>query len=179
MIIENFAALSAQEQIDFATNIMKTINSEKIFSADTQFEITNVEAEDMTGSLVIEAAVTNPFEVSRKATWTCESEEDAEADPGFEASYDNALFEDAKAVFPATAVIDDYTITLEIADVEEVGDEAVEVEVDRVSREDSGIGSYEYFGFEGNDSQPYVEVYGTIVSSCDGAFVFYVEPKDM
>jgi hypothetical protein len=48
-VIENFAALSAQEQRTFAEALIKTINSESIFSSEVNFEITAVEAEEMSG----------------------------------------------------------------------------------------------------------------------------------
>jgi hypothetical protein len=74
------------------------------------------------------------------------------------------------------AVIEGYKVSLDISDVDE--DEAIEVEVDNISHEDSGIGSYEYWGHMEYDSQPYVEVEGTIVKACTCALAFFVYPVD-
>lgn len=176
-VIENFAALSAQEQKEFAVALLKTINSENIFSSETNFELTNVEANDFTGGLIIEVSHTNPIEVSRPATWTCAEEEDAGVDPKYDADYENDVYEDAKKAFKTTSTeIDGYKVSLEIADLYEL--ENTEINVDSTSQEDAGIGDYEYFGFTGHDSQPYIQVEGTIVTACDCALAFFVEPAD-
>ena len=176
-VIENFAALSAQEQREFANSLVKTINSESIFSSEVDFEITRIEADDLTGSLMIEVSHTNAIEVPRKATWTCDDAEDATDDPGFEANYDNSIIEDAKKAFKTlSTVIDGYKISLEISDVD--ANDAVDVEVDHISQEDAGIGDYEYWGDVGYDSRPYVEVEGTIVKACDCSLAFFVDPDD-
>lgn len=177
-VIENFAVLSAEEQNKFAEALLKTINSDGIFSAVTDFRITGIEANDITGGLAIEVSHTNPIEVSRNATWTCDSEDEAENDPGSNADFTNTIFEDAEKVFKTlSAVVDGYIVSLEISDVEEV--DTIEVEVDSISYEDAGIGDYEYFGFTGTDSQPYVEVDGTIVKDCECALTFFVEPNNV
>lgn len=176
-VIENFAALSDKEQMEFAVALLKTINSEFIFSSDTEFEIVEVNADDLTGGLAIEVSHTNPIEVSREATWTCNDEEDANDDPGFEADYENSILEDTKKAFKTlSTVIDGYNIELEISDVD--ANDTVEIEVDSISHEDAGIGSYEYWGEVGYDSQPYVEVEGTIVKACECSLTFFVDPVD-
>ena len=175
MTIENFAAIPFQEQMKFAEALLKTINSENTFSDNTNFEIDGIEVDEFTGGLIVTVSQTNPISVSRKATWTCDSEEDAEDDPGFEADYENYLFEDAKKAFKTlSTVIDGYNVTLEIDDVDEQDTDA-EIEIDNISQEDSGIGDYEFWGERGYDSNPYVEVTGTITRECDCALTFYVE----
>ena len=72
MVIENFAALSTQEQIAFATALLKTINSESTF-ADVKFELVGVEPDDLTGGLQVDVSHTESIDVSRSATWTCAS----------------------------------------------------------------------------------------------------------
>lgn len=176
-VIENFAAVSVEEQRNFAEALLKTINSENTFSDKTKFELDGLEADDINGGIWIGVSHTNTIEVSRDATWSCDSADDAEDDPGFEADYSNYLFEDAKKAFKTlSTVIDGYKVSLEISDVDE--GETVRVEVDSVSHEDSGIGDYEYWGTRGHDSQPYVEVQGTIVKECECYIAFYVEPDD-
>lgn len=176
-VIENFAELSFEEQQKFAEALIKTINSEKLFYDGTQFEITGIEAVDMDGSLMIEVSHADPIEVEREATWTCDSKEEASSDPGYDADYVNYLIDDAKSAFKIlSTVIDGYKVTLDIADVDE--DDTIEVEVDSTSNEDGGIGDYEYWGRRGHDSDPYVEVTGTIVKACECALAFFVEADD-
>ena len=176
-VIENFAALSAQEQMEFATKLLATINSEHVFTADTTFELDSVEADDFAGGLIMLLSHPDTIDVSREATWSCGDEDEASSDPGYDAEYVNSVYEDAKSAFKTlSTVIDGYKISLEIDDVDEV--ETVEVEVDSISHEDAGIGHYEYWGEIGYDSRPYVEVEGTIVKACDCALSLYVEIAD-
>jgi hypothetical protein len=177
-VIENFAELSFKEQKDFAEALLKTINSENIFTEATNFELDGIEADEMTGGLSIMVSQTNPIEVRREASWTCDNEDDASDDPGFEATYENYLFEDAKKVFKTTStVIDGYEVTLEIGDVEELDTDA-EVEVTNISHEDDGIGDYEFWGERGHDSRPYVSVEGTITRECECSLSFFIEPAE-
>lgn len=180
-IIENFAALSAQEQREFAEALLKTINSERIFSDQTNFELIDIEASDLTGGLYISVAQTNPIEVVRKATWQVSDEDEAEnfaRDYEYEVNYESDIDDDAlKAFKTGSAVIDSYKVEIEIDDVDEEYD-PVDVEVEHISHEDAGIGSYEFWGDRGYDSRPYVEVKGVIVKSCDCSLSFYVEPNE-
>lgn len=174
-VIENFAALSEKEQREFAEALVKTINSESSFTADTDFEIESVEVYEHDGSLLINANTAGSMEVRRAATWTCKTSEDAEDDPGYGADYEESIYKDVKNAFKTTSVeIDGYTVTVDIADVDE--EETAAVEVQTVTEEDSGIGSYDYFGFTGIDSHPYVAVEGTIVKECKVYLGFFVEP---
>jgi hypothetical protein len=175
--VENFAALPIKDQLSFAEKLVKTINTEKIFADDVHFEITGVETDDFTGGLMVSVSHTDPIEVCRRATWTCDTEDDAEDDPGFEADYDNALIDDTRKAFktPAT-VIEGYRVSLEINDVD--ADATVSIEVTDISHEDDGIGDYEYWGSKGHDSRPYIAVEGTITKSCECSLGFFVEPVD-
>jgi hypothetical protein len=176
-VIENFVVLPAKEQLEFAAKLLETINSKNLFSDNTNFEIISVEADELTGGLWIEVSHTNPIEVSREATWTCDTEDSAESDPGYDADYYDLIFEDAKKAFKTlSAEVDGYKVSLELHDVDE-GD-TVSVKADNISHEDSGIGGYEYWGHRGYDSNPYVEVSGTIVKACECAIAFSVEPID-
>jgi hypothetical protein len=163
-VIENFAELSVKEQFDFAAALVKTLNSEKTFSSDVEFEVAGIEADDMTGGLAIILSHKDLIEVSRPAVWTCSDEDEAGHVPE-DADFDNLKFEDAKKVFKTLAAeIEGYSISLEIDDVEE--EHIVEVEVDKITDEDAGIGHYEFWGETGYDSQPYCEVTGTLVQEC-------------
>lgn len=175
-IIENFAALSAQEQRAFAETLLKTINSERIFSDQTNFELVDLETSDFTGGLYIHVAQTNPMEVARKATWQAADEDEK---PHYsDIDYDNDIDEDVLKEFKTgSAIIDGYKVELEIDDVDE-DLYPVDFEVERVRHEDSGIGRYEFWGDVGYDSRPYIEIDGVIISSCDCALTFYVEPND-
>ncbi len=176
-VIENFAELSAKEQQDFAAAIVKTINSEQIFTSETDFKVAKVEIDDFTGGLMIEVTPTNYFEVARDATWEVDDEEDAHSDPGNDVVYAADIYHDTKDVFKVNeAVIDGYKITLYTGDIDE--GETVDVEVDEINYEDAGIGSYEFWGIPGYDSHPYIEVLGTITKACTIDVGFLVEPND-
>jgi len=173
-VIENFAALSAQEQRDFANSLIETINSESIFSSEVDFEITEVEADELDGSLMIKVSHTDTIEVSRKATWQAADEEDASSDPGYDADYEESIYTDAEESFKTlSAVIDDYKVSLDIADIDET--DTIDIEIDNIDHEDSGYGDYEYWGMRGHDSRPFVVVQGTIVKACECSLAFFVE----
>ncbi len=176
-VIENFDAISVQEQIKFAEALLNTINSERIFTDQTNFELESVEADEFTGGIIIGVKQTNPIEVERKAAWTAANEDDAESDPD-DADYDNDIDDDVLKSFKVgSAIIDGYKVEIAVDDVN-ADYRPVEVEVDRISHEDAGIGHNEFWGVSSFDSRPYVAVVGTIVESCDCALSFYVEPVD-
>lgn len=179
-IIENFAELSAQEQRSFAEALVKTINSERIFTADTDFAIDKVEPYEMSGDLVIEITQTDPIEVSRNATWTALDEDSAEEAAGEyeeDVDYEGSTFEALEKAFKTlSATIDGYTVSLQVDDME--SEEFSGATVKRISHEDDGIGEYEYWGHVGYDSRPYVEVEGTIVTACKGYLSLWVEPSN-
>lgn len=175
-VIENFAALSEQEQQKFAATLLKTINSEKTFIDDNSFKIDRVEADEFTGGLIIEVSHTEPIEVARPATWSANNTEDVNDTPEYP-DYSNNMSEDVKAAFKTTeTIIDGYKVSLEIADVDET--DTVDIEVDSYEDADDGIGSYEYWGVRGYDSDPYIAVEGTIIKACDCVLVLYVDPVD-
>lgn len=176
-MIENFATLTEAEQRAFAEALLKTLNSEKTFSADTEFKLVGVEADDTTGELLIDVEHTEAISVERSATWSCAEAEDATDDPGFEATYDENIYADAAAAFKAMTVeVDGYKVSLEIHDVDEV--ETIEVVPETVREEDAGIGEYEYWGHVEYDSRPYFEVEGTITKACECVLSLTVAPAD-
>lgn len=173
-VIENFAALSVQEQRDFAETLVKTINTEKTFT-DYELKVETVEADDMTGGLVIELAHEELIEITRNATWTCGDSEEAEDKPD-DAEFENYVWEDAKQVFKTlTADLEGYSLELDISDADV--EDTVEVEAEHVSHEDAGIGHYEFWGDVGYDSRPYCEVEGTITQACTVYLTLFVEAK--
>ena len=173
-VIENFAELSFEEQRKFAEALVKTINSEHTFTDEFDFKISSEEADDFTGGLVILIEHDGLIEVSREATWQCATEDDVADDPGYSADYANFLVDDVKKVFKTLSTeIEGYKVSLEVDDADE--EETVEVNVDNYTHEDAGIGDYEYGGYRGHDSRPYIEVEGTIVRGCDCALSLYVE----
>lgn len=174
-VIENFAALSVKEQRDFAEALIKTLNSEHTFIDNINLAVANIEADDLGGGLIIELSHDPLIEVSRKATWTANDEDSAYDDPGMDADYpEYAVREAEKAFKTLTADLEGYKLELTIEDVDE--EQTLEVIVDNISHEDAGIGEYEYWGHVEYDSQPYVEVEGTIVSACQCALVLFVDP---
>lgn len=169
MVIENFAILSTKEQHEFADKLLKTLNSEKTF-LDVELVIEEVEADELSGDLVIMASTTEAVEAERNGTWATGYSRDEEeiydlthATPDsmyvdFEDSEDEAA---AKALKARSADLEGYTVTIEVENVTESDLESVS-EVDEVTEDDAGIGDYEYFGFKGTDTQPYLEVQGTL-----------------
>jgi hypothetical protein len=165
-VIENFSAISAEERLAFAEALVKTVNSENIFTSDTNFKVLEVDADETTGDLYIILETDDLVLVERDATWSCGDEEEAYEDPGYDADYAQSVFDDAKKAFKTLKTeIDGYDIELSIDDVDE--EETDEVIVETCRDEDAGIGSYEYWGHMEYDSQPYVEVEGTIVKACN------------
>lgn len=174
-VIENFAEVSFEEQKKFAEALVKTINSEGTFTDQVNFKVTGVEADEMTGGLIIELDPEDTIEVEREATWTCADRDEARRpeDPDFT----DLLSNDVKKAFKTLAVeLEGYSVTLSVDDVDE--GETVDVEVEDISDEDGGIGSYEYWGSTGYDSDPYCEVEGTIVKACTVYCSLHVEAAD-
>ena len=175
-MVDNFAMLSIEEKVDFAKTLLNKINSEDVFTNLTNFEFQDVDYNDLTGDFAIEVSLANPIEVKRFATWQAGDEEGASEGPGDDADYENSIYEDVNKTFKTLkATVDGYDITLVLSDVDE-GEDA-DVEIENISHEDAGIGSYEFWGFKGYDSQPYVEVTGTVTRLCDCTLSFFVEPQ--
>ena len=176
-MVEHFAELSTEEQVEFAKTLLNKINSDKIFSDAVDFEFQGVEVDDITGGMWIDIIQSDPISVCRRATWDAADEEDAYADPGNDADYDNTLREEIRRSFKTLSTqIDGYKVLLKIDDIDE--DETVDpdIEITGLSHEDSGIGSYEYWGFTGYDTHPYVEVEGTITKAYNCVLTLFVEP---
>ena len=175
-VMENFTELSAREQLDFANALVKTINSENIFTNQVDFRVSGVESEDMTGGLIIMLEHEGTIEVERAATWTCNDEDSAYRTPE-DPDFDDLSFNDAKKAFKTlSAELEGYVISLDVDDVDP--EEITEVEVSSISHEDAGIGHYEFWGEEGYDSQPYCEVRGTLTQACTVYCNLYVEAVD-
>ena len=176
-IIENFAELSEREQKDFAAAIIKTINTENIFTSEVDFEIHGVEVDDFDGSLMIHTQTSKPLEVTREATWSCANEDDVGDDPGYDATFENSIYDDVQSALKTLSTeLEGYKISIDVSDTGE--EETVEVNAEHYSHEDGGIGHYEYWGHDEYDSSPYVEVEGTIVKACICYVTFTVEPVD-
>jgi len=174
-IIENFAALSFEEQKKFAADLVEKINKESSLSTIINFKITEVKADDLTGNLAIEVIPEDEtLEVDRKATWYAADHHDMDPDSS-EVEYVDLLKNDVKKMFKDAADVDGYKITLEVTDIDSV--DTVGFEVDDYAEEDSGIGSYEYWGTSGYDSNPYVSVEGTITEECYVWLSLTVEPN--
>ncbi len=175
-VIENFATLSEKEQREFAEALIKTINSESIFTDQTDFKITNVEPYDHTGELLIEVEPTHPIEVSRPAAWTTSDEEDADNIMDTDIDFENSATEDIKNTFKTTsATIDGYNVTMDIADYDQTGTRAKVEKIDSITADDAGIGWYEYGDGRFYDSQPFVQVEGTIVEEYKCYIGFFVD----
>ena len=175
MPIENFAELSEQELQQFAADLVEKINNESLVSNEINFKITEVKADDLTGNLMIEVIPEDEtYEVDRKATWYAADHHDMNPDSS-DVEFVNLLKNDVKNKFKTEAVVDGYKITCEVTDVDSV--DTVGFEVDDYAEEDSGIGSYEYWGSSGYDSNPYVSVEGTITEECYIYLTLTVEPE--
>jgi hypothetical protein len=178
-IIENFAALSEQEQRVFAEKLIKTINSEKLFTDETEFTIGDVWADELAGDLTIETSTTGAITVRRNASWQANDREDADDRDisTLEVDYDEYAYKDVqKALKTLVTVIDGYRVTAEVGDTDY--EETVDVELESVVDDDSGIGSYEYWGEVGYDSHPYVEVTGIREEKHSCYVTFTVEPDN-
>lgn len=176
-VIENFAELSFEEQKKFAEALVKTVNSESIFTDDTNFTLTGVEVDELTGGLIINIEHDDLIEVPRKASWECGVADDVHdiPDDSNYISYADLIFNDAKKAFKTLeAEIEGYKVSLEVDDAD--AEETIGTQVDSYSQEDAGIGHYEFWGDVGYDSHPYIEVLGTIVEGCNCALSLYVEP---
>ena len=177
-MIENFAELSFEEQKKFAEALVKTLNSEHTFIDYADFKVSKVEADDLTGDLIIELEHDDPIYVSRKADWADLSNVyDLDIKDLDDVDFVSSIFEDAEKAFKVlSADVEGYTVSLSVDDVDQ--DEVFDVAVTYSSKEDSGIGNYDYFGFRGYDSRPYVEAEGIIEIACTCALSLYVEPTN-
>ena len=172
-VIYNFSELAEKELQQFAADLIAKINSESIFTNEVNFKLESVEADDMSGDLCIYITNEELLEVPREATWQASSEDDMHHPE--DEDFTNSIYDDVKKVFKTlTAELDGYRITLDVDDAD--AEDRVDVEVDNYTHEDSGIGSYEFWGDVGYDSHPYLEVEGTITSGCSCYMSLTVEP---
>ena len=172
--IINFNDLEIHELQSFAEDFVDKINTGNILTSDANFEVENVEADELSGDLAISIFNKNYYiPVARKATWQSANEEEARnpIDPDFHYS----IYEDVEKAFNVREFeIDGYKVTVEIDDVND--EEVIDVDPESISSEDSGIGDYEFFGMRGHDSNPYYEVEGTITLGCTCFLTLWVEP---
>lgn len=175
-MVKNFVELSVEEQINFARTLIEELNKSSIFIEATDLEFQDVYVEDT--QAVIDLSFKNPIKVSRQATWQAGTEEAAEEDPCSDAAYDTTIRDEVKKAFKALDLeFNNYHLSLEINDIEEDETVEAEIEINHLSHEDSGIGSYEFWGFKGYDSNPYVEVEGTVTKAYNCTLTLVVESK--
>ncbi len=173
-VITNFNTLSENELQQFAKTLVHKINKDFIFSSDVTFKIESVEADELSGDLMINVINEDTVEVPRKANWQCVAKEDISNPERPECH--NDIYRDTKKVFKSLeANIDGYKVTITIEEVDE--GELTDVIVDNYEYVEDGIGEYEYWGHVGYDSCTYIEVVGTIVQSCNCYFSLLVEPR--
>ena len=174
MVIENFNELSEQELLKIAEELVAKINSESIFTDEATLKVLEVEADKLTGNLSIYANTEEPITVGRYAGWSAVDEDSLTADMDDVEYYGSIKEETLECLLKTSEVIDGYKVTLTIDDVWE--EDIVDKEVTTYSSADAGIGSYEYFGYSGYDSIPYVEVEGIIYKACYPTFELTIEP---
>lgn len=168
-----FTDMSEAELRAFAESMVKTVNSEKLFSDDISFEFAKAEIDEFNGGLWIELASDDTIEVERPAYWQAADADDI--DSADDVDFSNSIYKDVANMFKATKVeVGGFSVELNVTDV---GDsEIIDVIPGSVRHEDSGIGSYEYGDYRGYDSHPYVETDGTIIESCYCYLDLFVEP---
>ena len=179
-VIENFAALSAQEQQDFASALVKTINSESTFTSDVDFRILEIEANDLTGALEIFVETIDALNVARAATWMQYDEDEIHSKPDYDTNieYEDSIESDILEALKTTSVeLEGYKISVKLEDYDEV-EEIAEFEVNDYEHGEDGIGWYEYQGRDYYDSHDVYEIDGTITSTINVGLTFIVEPID-
>jgi hypothetical protein len=179
-VIENFAALSEQEQRAFAEALVKTINSESTFTSDVDFRILEIEANDLTGALEIFVETIDALDVARAATWLQYDEDEIHRRPDYDTDieYEDSIESDILEALKTTSVeLEGYKISVKLEDYDKV-EEIAEFEVDDYSHSEDGIGWYEYQGRDYYDSHDVYEIDGTITSTISVGLTFIVEPID-
>lgn len=181
-VIENFAALSIQEQQDFASALVKTINSESTFTSDVDFKILDIAADDLTGALEIfvEPEENSLLEVQRTATWVQYDEDEIHSKPDYDTNieYEDSIESDILDALKTTSVeLDGYKISVKLEHYEKI-EEIAEFEVNSYEHGEDGLGWYEYQGRDYYDSHDVYEIDGTITSTVNVGLTFIVEPID-
>lgn len=174
MVIENFSTLSREELNQFAKKLLDKINAESLITDEVDLQLPTDEdaiwANEMTGNLHI---ALDAVDISGAvgATWQSPVDEPYEfddADEDGEPDFDGALNKEV--------VVDGYKVTVTVDDYEYL--ERLEVEVLDYSEEDSGIGSYEFWGSREYDSHPYLEVEGEFINLYSVVLTLTVEPAE-
>lgn len=161
-MIENFSLLSPEEQKQFAADLIAKLNAAGTLSNET-FNIFDIESDALDGSLYI--GINADTTIERAATWQCGDREDASSvNDTYEFLELNAV--DAKQLFKTTATeFEGYLLEVVGLEIDDYKIEDVS-KVYSISNEDAGIGSYEFWGEIGYDSQPYCEVEGALAVNC-------------
>ena len=173
-VIENFAALTEQEQRQFAEQLVAKINAENIILPGNTLTILEVEADELTGNLWISLDHEDGIVAARPAGWTTGSEEYTNHPASENIEYANTIDEDArKELKTLSAVVDGYnvTVTTDVVDWDED-----EFEVDSTDYQKDGF-SYEYWGTSGYEDTSYYECEGTVYCTCTVAINLEVEPS--
>ena len=174
-VIENFNELSEEELAQFAADLVKKLNNESIFTSEAKLVLNEVEADRLTGDLIIGvySADEDSITVEREASWQAYDEDSLSTVE--DADFANRIEQDAMQALKTQSVeINGYRVS--IFDISADVYEELDVDVQDYTAEDSGIGSYDYWGFEGYDSHPYYEVSGVISYACGVGFGLTVEP---
>ena len=164
-MIDNFSALTPEEQTKFAQELLAKVNAAQTFLSGNEMKLDELEANELDGSLDIFFSVED-FDVGREAEWQAADEDEAYRTPSrFDVDFIGREEDEVRAEFKATQVeFEGYQ--LEIANLQIDDYEISDAEVDSTTDEDAGIGHYDHFGYEGYDSRPYVQVEGTVYCSC-------------
>lgn len=172
-MIENFSLLSPEEQKQFATDLIAKLNAAGTLSDET-FKIFAVESDELDGTLMI--GITADATIKRGASWQCENRDEVR-DVTDTYNFLEPSAADAKQLFKTTATeFEGYLLEVAALEIDDYKIEDVS-EVYSISEEDAGIGSYEYWGEVGYDSQPYCEVRGALDIRCSISGWLVVTPK--
>lgn len=178
-IIENFSELTKQELEQFAADIVKKINDQKIFTKEVDLVLDTdnfhdpIDPDKLTGNLYIYLKTKDDesINIARGATWTASEDDLTDMnDAEFETDIVGGII---GALNCTEAEVDGYKLTLTVDD----GDaDLTDVEVDSHHIEHGGIGHYEYWGYHGYDDYEYCEVEGTVYEAAWGFFTLTIEP---
>jgi hypothetical protein len=170
-IVENFNELSETALLAFAEDLINKLNASDAFKTEITLQTYELQTSELTGDLTIFAIPEGDerVEVAVPAEWSCSTEDDLDDIPD-EYNLDtfdlnSSAEEAAKELFKeSSVVIDGYKIDLIVNEVER--EKIVDTIVENHYDDDSGIGSYEYFGATGYDSHPFVAIEGKLVYEC-------------
>ena len=173
---DDFNSLSPEELKVLAQEIVQEVaeQSEEFKTAD--FVIEDAWGE-MSGDLTIFVLNKNLVTVPRGANWIASDSTDGPScGPYGDVEYNNSECEDASKLFPKTLTIENYTVTLDVNDIDMK--EFSDSEVENSEKENDGIGSYEYWGTAGYDEgTDYYINYGTVYCESEVSLSLYVSPS--